>query len=180
MPDITNIKINVTSVSDKVRSVQFSSVAQSYPTLSDPMNCNSQTSMSITICRSLTKFMSIESVMPSNHIILCHSLLSPSIFPIIRVFSNESVLCIRQPKYWSSSFNISPSNEHSGQISFRMDWLDLLAIQGTLKSSLYEFLDTERGGSPLFCLNLRLWSHPNLGSDFTSVTYQLGYFGQVA
>ena len=80
--------------------------------------------------------MSIESVMPSNHLILCHSLLLPSVFPSIRVFSNESVLCIRWPKYWSFSFSISPSNEYSGLISFRIDWLDLLAVQGTLKSLL--------------------------------------------
>ena len=86
---------------------------------------------------SLPKLMSIESVMPSNHLILCHSLLLwPSIFPSIRVFSNESALHIRWPKYWSFSFNISPSNEHSRLISFRMDWLDLLAVQGTLKSLL--------------------------------------------
>ena len=79
--------------------------------------------------------MSIESVMPSNHLILCHPLLLlPSIFPSIRVFSNESVLCIRRPKYWSFSFSISPSNEYSGWVSFRMDWLDLFAVQGTLKS----------------------------------------------
>ena len=83
----------------------------------------------------LLKHMSIESVMPSNHLILCHLLLLlPSIFPSIRVLSNESVLCIRWPKYWSFSFNISPSNAYSGLISFRMDWLDLLAVQGTLKS----------------------------------------------
>ena len=80
--------------------------------------------------------MSIELVMPSNHLILCHPFLLPSVFPSIRVFSNESALCIRWPKYWSFSFNISPSNEHPGLISFRMDWLDLLAIQGTLKSLL--------------------------------------------
>ena len=83
------------------------------------------------------KLMSIESVMPSNHLILCRPiLLLPTIFPIIRVFSNESALRIRWPKYWSFNFNISPSNEHSGLISFRMDWLDLLAVQGTLKSLL--------------------------------------------
>ena len=83
------------------------------------------------------KLMSIESVMPSNHLILCHPLLLPPlIFPSIRVFSNESGLCIRWPKYWSFSFNIRPSNEHPGLISFRMDWLDLLAVQGTLKSLL--------------------------------------------
>ena len=80
--------------------------------------------------------MSIESVMPSNHLILCHPLLPPSIFPSIRVFSNESALRIRWTKYWSFSFNISPSNEHPGLISFRMDWFDLLAVQGTLKSLL--------------------------------------------
>ena len=86
---------------------------------------------------SLLKLMSIESVMPSNHLILCRPLfLLPSTFPSIRVFSNESVLCIKWPKYWSFSFNISPSNEHSGLISFRMNWMDLLAVQGTLKSLL--------------------------------------------
>ena len=86
---------------------------------------------------SLLKLMSIESVMSSTHLILCHPLLlPPSIFPSIRVFSNESVLCIRWPKYWSFSFSISPSNEYSGLISFRIDWLDFLAVQGTLKSLL--------------------------------------------
>ena len=94
-----------------------------------------QASLSITNSRSLPKLMSIESVMPSSHLILCHPLLLPSsILPSIRVFSNESVLCIRWPKYWSFSFTINPSNEYSGLISFRMDWLDLLAVQGTLKS----------------------------------------------
>ena len=96
-----------------------------------------QASLSITTSRSLLKLMSIELVMPSNHLILCHPLLLPSsVFPRIRVFSNESVLGIRWPKYWSFSFNISPSDEYSGLISFRMDWLDLLAVQGTLKSLL--------------------------------------------
>ena len=94
-------------------------------------------SLSITSSWSLLKLMSIELVMPTNHLILYHPLLLlSSIFPSIRVFSNQSVLRIRWPKYWSFSFNISPSNEHSGQISFRMDWLDLLAVQGTLKSLL--------------------------------------------
>ena len=94
-------------------------------------------SLSITNSRSLPKLMSIESVMPSNHLILCRPLLVlPSIFPSIRIFSNESFLHIRWPEYWSFSFNISPSNEHLGLISFRMDWLDLLAVQGTLKSRL--------------------------------------------
>ena len=93
--------------------------------------------MSFTISQSLPKFMSNESVMPTNHLILCRPLLLlPSTFPSIRVFSNESALRIRWPKYWSFSFNISPSNEHLGLISFRMDWLDLLAVQGTLKSLL--------------------------------------------
>ena len=93
--------------------------------------------LSITNSRSPTKPMAIESVMPSNHLILCRLLLLlPSIFPSIRVFSNESALHIRWPKYWRFSFNISPSNEHPGLISFRMDWLDLLAVQGTLKSLL--------------------------------------------
>ena len=96
-----------------------------------------QASLSITNSRSLLKFISIESVKPSNHLILCHPLLLlPSIFPIIRVFSDESALHISWPKYWCFSFSTSPSNEHPGLISFRMDWLDLLAVQGTLKSLL--------------------------------------------
>ena len=100
-----------------------------------PWTAAHQASLSITNSRSFLKLMSIESVMPSNHLILCRPfLLPPSIFPSIRVFSNESVLCIRWPKYWSFSF--SPSNEYSGLISFRMDWLDLLAVHGTLKSLL--------------------------------------------
>ena len=102
-----------------------------------PWTAACQASLSITNSRSLPKLMSIVSVMPSNYFILCHPLLlPPSIFSSIRVFSNESVLCIRRPQYWGFSFNISPSNEHSGLISFRMDWLDLLAAQGTLKSLL--------------------------------------------
>ena len=94
-----------------------------------------QASLSITNSWNLLKLMSIKSVMPSNHLFLCRPLLPPSIFPSIRVFSNESVLCIRWPKYWSFSFNISPSNEYSELISFRIDWLELLAVQGTLESS---------------------------------------------
>ena len=118
--------------------LQFSSVAQSCLTLCDPMDCSTcQASLSITNSQSLVKLMTIESVMPSNHLILCCPLLLlPSIFPSIKVFSNESVLHIRQSKYWSFNFNISPSNEYSRLISFRMDWLDLLAVQGTLKSLL--------------------------------------------
>ena len=105
-----------------------------------PWTAARQASLSISNSQSLFKPMSIESVMPSNHFILCHPLLLlPSIFPSIRVFSNESVLCIRWPKYWSFSFSISLSNEHSGLISFRMDWLDLLAVQGTLKNLLQHY-----------------------------------------
>ena len=102
-----------------------------------PWTAARQASLSITNSQSLLRLMSIEPVMPSNHLILCRPLLLlPSIFPSIRVFSSESALCIKWPEYWSFSFNISPSNEYSGLISFRMDWLDLLAVQGTLKSLL--------------------------------------------
>ena len=102
-----------------------------------PWTAECQASLPVNISWILLKLMSIESVMPSNHLILCHPLLLlPSIFPNIRVFSNESALHIRWPKYWSFNFNISPSNEYSGLISFRMDWLDFLAVQGTLKSLL--------------------------------------------
>ena len=116
-----------------ILSVQFSCV-RLFVTL---WTATCQASLSITNSWSLLKLMSIASVMPSNHLILCRTLLLlPSIFPSIRVFSNESALCIRWPKYWSFSFSISPSNEYSRLISFRMDWLDLLAAQGTLKSLL--------------------------------------------
>ena len=109
-----------------IRIFQFSSATQSCPTLCDPMDCVMPASLSITSSWNLLKLMSVESVMPSNHLILCRPLpLLPSIFPSIRVFSNESVLCIRQPKYWSFSFSISSSNEYSGLISFRMYWLNL-------------------------------------------------------
>ena len=119
----------------KFSSVQFS--RSTCLTLCDPWIAAWQASLSITNTWSLPKSMSIESVMPSNHLILCHPLLlPPSIFPIIRIFSNESALLIRWPKYWSFSFNINPSNVHSGIISFRMDWLNLPAVHGTLKSLL--------------------------------------------
>ena len=102
-----------------------------------PWTAARQASLSITNSTSLLKLMSIESVMPSNHLIICHPLLLlPSVFPRIMVFSKESVLCIRWPKYWSFGFSFSPSNEYSGLIAFRMDWLDLLAVQGTLNSLL--------------------------------------------
>ena len=118
------------------------SVAQSVQSLicvwlfATPWTAARQTSLSITNSRSLLKLMSIESVMPSNYLILCHPLLLPSSFPSIRVFANESALRIRWPKDWSLSFSISPSNEYSGLISFRIDWCDFLAVQGTLKSLL--------------------------------------------
>ena len=118
--------------------VQFSSVQSlsRVQLFATPQTAARQASLSITNSQSLFKLMSIESVIPSSHLILCRPLLLPSSFPSIRVFSKESVLCTRWPKYWNFSFNISPSNEHSGLISFRMDWLDLLAVQGTLKSLL--------------------------------------------
>ena len=117
--------------------VQFSSVTQSCLTLCDPMNHSTPGLPSIINSRSLPKLMSIEWVMPSSHLILCHSLLLlPPVLPSIRVFSNESTLHMRWPKYWSFSFNISPSYEHPGVISLRMDWLDLFAVQGTLESLL--------------------------------------------
>ena len=117
--------------------LQFSSVSQSCPTLCDPMDCSMPGHPVHHQLPSLLKLMSIELVMPCNHLILCHFLLlPPSIFPSFRVFSNESVLCIRWPKYWSFSFSISPSSDYSGLISFWMDWFDLLAVQGTLKSLL--------------------------------------------
>ena len=120
------IKMNI-----QLSSVQLLSRVQLFAT---PMTAARQASMSITNSWSLLKLMSIEMVMPSNHLILCHPLLLPSIFPSIRDFSNGSVLHMRWPKYWSFSFSISPSNEYSGLISFRMDWLDLLSVQGTFKT----------------------------------------------
>ena len=118
------------------QSVQLISHVQLFAT---PWNVACQASLSITKSWSLLKLMYVESVMPSNHLILCHPLLLPSIIPRIRVLSKESVLHIRGPKYWSFSFSISPSNEYSGLISFRMDWLDPLAVQGTLKSLLQHY-----------------------------------------
>ena len=120
-----------------IMEVQFSSVQSLIRVrlFATPWTEACQASLSITNSWSLPKLMSITLVMPSNHLILCHPLLLlPSIFPSIRVFSSESVLCIRWPKYWSFSFSMSPSNDYSGLLSFRVDWLDLLAVQGTLKS----------------------------------------------
>ena len=128
-------------------SVQFSRSVMS--DFLQPMDCSTlQASLSITNSQSLLKLMSIGLVMSSNHLILCHPLLLlTSIFPSIKVFSNESVLCIRWPKYWSFSFSISPSNEYSGLISLRMDWLDILVVQGTLKV----FSNTSSKASILQC-----------------------------
>ena len=129
----------------------FSSVQSLSPVrlFSTPWTAARQASLSITSSRNLLKLMSIEPVMPSNHIILCRPLLLlPSIFPSIRVFANESALHIRWPKFWSLSFSINPSNEHPGLISFRIDWLDLLAVQGTLKS-LFQHYSSK--ASTLWC-----------------------------
>ena len=124
----------------KTASVQFSSVTQSCPTLCDPWIAARQASLPITISRSSLRLMSIESVMPSSHLILCRPLLLlPPILPSISLFSNESTLRMRWPKYWSFSFSIIPSKEYPGLISFRMDWLALLAVQGTLRSFCYTY-----------------------------------------
>ena len=137
-----------------------------------------QASLSITSSRSLPKLMSIELVMPSNHLILCRPLLPLSIFPSIRVFSNESALCFQWPKYWSFSFNISPSSEHPGLISFRMDWLDLLAVQGTLKS-LLQLLSSKASilqHSAFFIFQL---SHPCLTTGKTIALTRRTFVGKV-
>ena len=137
----------------KFSSVQSLSRVQLFVT---PWTVAHQASLSINNSWSLSKLMSIKSVMPFNHFILCCLLLLlPSIFPSIRVFSDESVLHIRWPKYWSFSFNISPSNEYSGLISFKTDWFDLLAVQGTLKRV---FSNTTVQKHQLFDVNLSLWS----------------------
>ena len=142
----------------KVSSVQSLSLVRLFLT---PLTAARQASMPITNSWSLLKLMSIESVMPSNHLILFHPLLLlPSIFPSIWIFSNESVLRMRWPKYWSFSFSISPSNEHPGLISFRMDWLNLLAVQGTLKSPLQHHSSK---ASILLCSTF-LWSNSYIHS----------------
>ena len=137
-----------------------------------------QASLSITTFQSLLKLMSIESVMPSNHLILCCPLLLPSIFATIKVFSNESVLRIRWPKYWSFSFNISPSSEYSGLISFRMDWLDLLGAQGTLKS----LLQHHSSKAPILWCSAFVMvhlSHPYGNTGKTIVLTRQTYVGKV-
>ena len=151
--DVTILNIYVPN---QFSSVQLLSPVQLFAT---PWTAACQTSLSITNLQSLPRLMSIESVMPSNHLILCCPLLPPSIFPSIRVFSNESFLHIRWSKYWSFSFNISPSNEHSGLISLRMDWLDLLAVQGTLKILLQHHSSK---ASTLRCSALFIVQHDSL------------------
>ena len=144
-----------------------------------PWTAACQASLSITNSQSLLKLMSIELVMPSNHLILCHPLLLlPSIFPSIRVFSSESALCITWPKYWSFSFSISPSSEYSGLISFKMDCLDLLAVQGTLKSLIQHY--SSRASilqhSAFFIVQL---SHPYMTTGKTRALTRLTFLGKV-
>ena len=144
-----------------------------------PWTAACQATLSFTISQSLLKLMSIELVMPSNYLILCHPrLLLPSIFPSIRVFPKESVLHIRWPKYWSFSFNISPSNEHSGLLFFRMDWLDLLAVQGTLKSLLQHHSSKASilGCSAFFIAQL---SHPYMNTGKTIALTRWTFVGKV-
>ena len=146
---------------------------------STPWTAAYQTSMYFTISWNLLKLMSIELVMPSSHLMLCHPLfLLPSIFPNIRDFSNESILCIRWPNYWSFSFNISPSNEYSGLISFRMDWLDLLAVLGTLKSLLqhHSWKASILQCSAFFIVQL---SHPYMTTGKTIASTRWTFVGKV-
>ena len=145
-----------------------------------PWTMAHQASLSITNFRSLLKFMSLELVMPSNHLILCHPLfLLSSVFPSIRFFSNESVLCIRWPKYWSFSFSINPSNECSGLISFRMDWFDLLAVQGTLKS-LLQHHSSKSSILPCLAFFMVQLSHPYVTAGKTTALTRWTFVGQVA
>ena len=158
---------------------QFSSITQLCQTLCDPMNHSTPGLLSITNSQSLLKLMSIESVMPSNHLILCCPLLLlPAIPPTIRVISNESTLHMRWPKYWSFSFSISPSNEHPRLISLRMDWLDLLAIQGTLKSLLQQHSSKASilRRSAFFTVQL---SHPYMTTGKTIALTRQDFVGKV-
>ena len=158
-------------------SVQFSCSVVSNSAI--PWTAAHQASLSITNSGSLPKPMSIESVMPSNYLILCHPLLLlPSVFPSIRVFCNESALRIKWPKYWSFSFNISPSNEHPGLISFMMEWLDLLAVQGTLKSLLQHHCSKASilRHSAFFIVQL---SHPYMTTGKTMVLTRRTFVGKV-
>ena len=160
----------------QLSSVQLLSCVQLFAT---PWTASLQASLSITNSQSLLKLMSIELVMPSNHLILCRPLLlPPSIFPSIRVFSNESVLCMRLPKYWSFSFSISPSNEHPGLVSFRIDWLDLPAVQGTLKTLLQHHSSKTSilWGSLFFPVQL---SHPYMTIGKTTALTRRTFVGKV-
>ena len=157
----------------------FSSVQFSHVWLfATPWITACQASLSITNSRILLKHLPIESMMPSNHLILCPPLLPPSIFPSIRVFSNESVLHIRWPKYWIFSFSISPSNEYSGLISFRIDWLDLLVVKGTLKNFLQHHSSK---ASIFFYVQPSLWSnsHPSMTTRKTIALTMLTFVGKV-
>ena len=169
---------NKNSANQLFSSVQFSSVAQSCPTLCDPMN---RSMPGLPVHHQLPEFTQtpIESVMPSSHLILCRPLLLlPPIPPNIRVFPNESTLCMRWPKYWSFSFSISPSNEHPGLVSFRMDWLDLLAVQGTLKSLLQHHSSKASilRRSAFFTVQI---SHPYVTTGKTIVLTRWTFVGKV-
>ena len=156
----------------------YCSLAKSCLTLCDPWTAACQASLSFTVSQSLLKLMSIELMMPSNHLILCCPLLLPSVFSSIRVFSSESVLCIKWPNYWSFSFSISPFNEYSRLISFRMDWLDLLAVQGILKSLLQHHSSK---ASILQCsafLMVQL-SHPYMTTGETIALTRRNFVGKV-
>ena len=171
-----SVKPQHESAINSVQSVQSLSHARLFAT---PWTAARQASLSITNSQSLPKPMSIESVMPSNHLILHHPLLlPPSIFLSIRVFSNESVLHIRWPKYWSFSFSISPSYEYSGLISFRMDWLNLLVVQGTLKSLLQHHSSKASiiWCSAFFIVQL---SHPYMTTGETTALTRQTFVGKV-
>ena len=159
-----------------IGSVQFSCSVMSDS--ATPWTAACQDSLSITNSRSLLKLMSIESVMPSNHLILCHPLLLPSIFPCIRIFSSESILHIRWPKYWSFSFNISPTNEYSRLISFRMDWLDLFAVQGTLRS-LFQHHSSKASILQHSAFFIVLFSHPYMTTRKTIALTRRTFVGKV-
>ena len=173
---LTLLFVPFTKRYQQVQLVQLLSHVRLFAT---PWTAARQASLSITNSWSLLKLMSTELVTPSNHLILCHPLLLlTSIFPSIRVFSKESVLCIRWPKYWSFSFSISPSNEHPGLISFRMDWLDLLAVQGTLKS----FLPYHSSKASILWLStffIVQLSHPYMTTGKTKVLTRWNFVGNV-
>ena len=161
-------------------SVPFSSVTESCPTLCDPMNLSTP---GLPVHDQLLEFPQThihESVMPSNHLILCRPLLLlPSIFPSVRVFSHESALCIRWPKYWSFSFNISPSSEHPALISFRMDWLDLLAVQGTPIKSLLQHHSSKASILQHSAFFIGQLSHPYMTTGKTTALTRQSFVDKV-